>query len=167
MGLVFGVGGLIGTFAGGMLADRLARRDEGWRQRLPAIGQWVSLPTALGAWLVPDLNLATLLLAISYMAGLFYFAPTFSAAQSLVPDEIRATASAVLLFCLTIVGSSVGPMVVGAISDRLIPTLGPLSLRYALCSMGVTIALSAIFFHLACRALPLDMRRSNLRDDHG
>ncbi|HEX7759167.1 MAG TPA: MFS transporter [Caulobacteraceae bacterium] len=161
MGIVFGVGGLTGTFAGGVLADWLARRDEAWRARLPAIGQWLSLPTALAAWLVPDLNLATLFLTLSYLMGLLYFAPTFAAAQSLVPDRIRATASAVLLFCLTIVGSSVGPMVVGWLSDLLTPTFGNLSLRYALCSMALTIALSAIFFHLAGRTLPDDIRRSN------
>jgi predicted MFS family arabinose efflux permease len=160
MGIVFGVGGLIGTFAGGVLADKLAQRDEAWRQRLPAIGQWLSLPTAIAAWLTPNLDLAVFFLTISYMMGLLYFAPTFAAAQSLVPDRIRATASAVLIFCLTIVGSSVGPLFVGWLSDLLVPTYGALSLRYALCSMGVTIALSAIFFHLASRALPGDMRRS-------
>ena len=161
MGIVFGVGGLIGTFAGGVLADRLARFSEAWRQYLPAIGQWLSLPLALGAWLAPNLNVATVLLALSYMLGLLYFAPTFAAAQSLVPDRIRATASAVLIFCLTIVGSSVGPLVVGWISDLLVPQFGILSLRYALCSMAVTIALSAICFQLAGRALPADIRRSN------
>jgi predicted MFS family arabinose efflux permease len=161
MGVVFGVGGLVGTFAGGVLADWLARRGEGWRQRLPAIGQWLSLPTALAAWLTPDLDLATLFLTISYMAGLLYFAPTFAAAQLLAADRARATASAVLLFCLTLVGSSVGPLFVGWLSDVLAPSLGHLSLRYAMCSMAVTIGLSAIFFHLAARALPGDIRRSH------
>ncbi|WP_375396591.1 spinster family MFS transporter [uncultured Sphingomonas sp.] len=160
MGIVFGVGGLIGTFVGGVLADRLARRDEAWRQYLPAIGQWVSLPLGVGAWLAPDLNVATALLATSYMMGLLYFAPTFAAVQSLVPDRIRATASAVLLFCLTIVGSSVGPLVVGWLSDLLTPRFGALSLRYALCSMAVTMALSGISFQLAGRSLAGDIRRS-------
>jgi predicted MFS family arabinose efflux permease len=160
MGVVFGVGGLAGTFAGGVLADWLARRDESWRQRLPAIGQWVSLPTALAAWLTPDLNLATLFLTISYLAGLLYFAPTFAAAQLLAPERGRAMATAVLMFCLTLVGSSVGPLFVGWLSDALAPAFGRLSLRYALCSMAVTIALSAVFFHIAARAFPTDLSKS-------
>ena len=159
MGIVFGVGGLIGTFAGGVLADRLARRDERWRQRLPAIGQWLSLPLLVAAWLVPDTSLSVALLTIGYLAGLTYFAPTFAAAQMLVPDQVRATASAILLFCLTLVGSSVGPLVVGRVSDALTGQFGAIALRYALCSMAVTIALSAVFFHLAGRAFVNDLLR--------
>lgn len=68
-------------------------------------------------------------------------------ALSLVPDRMRATASAVLL-CLTIVGASVGPLVVGWLSDLLAPEFGVQSLRFALCSMAVTGVLSAVFFHL-------------------
>jgi predicted MFS family arabinose efflux permease len=157
MGIVFGVGGSIGTFAGGVLGDALGRRDAGWRQTIPAIGQWLSLPTALAAWLVPNASASVAFLTISYMFGLFYFAPTFAAAQSLVRDEIRATTSAVLLFCLTLIGSSVGPMVVGWLSDKLTPQFGHLSLRYSLCASAVTIALSAVCFHLAGRALSRDL----------
>ena len=163
MGIVFGVGGLIGTFAGGVLGDWLGRRDEAWRQIVPAIGQWLSLPTALAAWLVPDVTLSVVFLTLSYMFGLLYFAPTFAAAQSLVRDEIRATTSAALLFCLTLVGSSVGPMVVGWLSDALMPRFGALSLRYALCSSVVTIALSACCFHLAGRSLADDLRANSGR----
>lgn len=157
MGVVFGVGGMIGTFAGGWFGDRLAARSEAWRLRVPAIGQVLSLPTALGAWLVADPVLAVALLTVSYMFGLLYFAPTFAAAQSLVPDRIRATTSATLLFALTIIGSSVGPVVVGWISDVLEPRFGDLSLRYALCSMAVTMALSALFFHLGSRRYSHDL----------
>ena len=149
MGLVFGVGGLIGTFLGGVLGDRLSRRDPSWRQTVPAIGQWLSLPTALLAWLAPDVNVATGALALSYLAGLLYFAPTFAALQAMISDNMRATASAVLLFCLTLVGSSVGPLAVGAISDVLARSTGAHSLRYALCAMAVTITLSALCFHRA------------------
>lgn len=158
MGVVFGVGGLIGTFAGGWFGDRLARRSEGWRLGVPALGQALSLPTALGAWLVADPDLAVGLLTVSYMFGLLYFAPTFAAAQALVPDRIRATTSAVLLFCLTIVGSSVGPLAVGAISDALQPQYGAFALRYAMCAMAVTMALSALFFMAGARRLPGDLR---------
>lgn len=160
MGVVFGVGGMIGTFAGGWLGDRLARRSESWRLRVPAIGQLLSLPTALGAWLAPDAMVAIGLLTVSYMAGLLYFAPTFAAAQALVPDRIRATTSAILLFCLTIIGSSVGPMAVGWISDALAPAFGNLSLRYAMCAMAGTMALSALFFHLGSRRFAADLAQA-------
>ncbi|CAN7618454.1 MFS transporter [Phenylobacterium sp. LjRoot225] len=156
-GLAFGVGGLVGTFAGGWLSDHLGRRDVRWRQRIPAIGQLLSLPTALGAWLAPDPVLAVALLTLTYVFGLLYFAPSFATAQLLATGQMRATAAAVLSFCLTLVGSSVGPLAVGWASDAWAPRFGDESLRYAMCLMGITILWSAWHFHLAARALPKDL----------
>ncbi|MDR2856724.1 MAG: MFS transporter, partial [Novosphingobium sp.] len=159
-GLAFGLGGIAGTFLGGVLADALGRRDPRWRLLVPALGQLLSLPAALGAWLVPDVGLAIALLALTYILGLFYYAPTFAAAQQLAAGHERATASALLLFCLTLIGSSVGPLAVGWTSDRLAPQYGPQALRYALCLMGITILWSAWHFHLAARALGPDLEQS-------
>lgn len=156
-GLAFGIGGLIGTFFGGVIADALARRDARWRLLVPAIGQLLSFPTALGAWLVPSATLSIVLLALSYVFGLLYYAPTFAAAQQLAHERSRATATAVVSFFLTIIGSGVGPMVVGWVSDRLQPTYGHLSLRYALCLMGVTILWSAWHFWRGSRVLEADL----------
>lgn len=157
MGVVFGVGGLIGTFAGGWLGDRLARRSEGWRLGVPAIGQALSLPTALGAWLVADPALAIGHQRLRRGKGRREIEQAEHVAHGQQPDRIRATTSAVLLFCLTILGSSVGPLAVGAISDALQPQYGVFSLRYAMCAMAVTMALSAVFFALGARRLAGDL----------
>jgi MFS transporter, Spinster family, sphingosine-1-phosphate transporter len=159
-GLAFGLGGLAGTFLGGAISDRLGRRDPRWRLLVPAIGQVLSFPTSLGAWLVGDARLSVLLLGLSYLLGLLYYAPTFAAAQHLASERGRATATALLSFCLNLVGSSVGPMVVGVVSDRLAPRYGALSLRYALCLMGITILWSALHFWRAAQALPDDLARA-------
>lgn len=162
VGIAFGLGGGIGTFFGGVFGDALGKRDPRWRQRLPALGQLLSVPTALGAFLIGDASMAIFLLTLTYLLGLLYFAPSFAAAQSLVPDEIRAMASAVLLFCLTLVGSSVGPLVIGKVSDLLAPHFSTFSLRYAMCLMGITMLWSAWHFHLASKALPADLARPEL-----
>ncbi len=162
-GIAFGVGGLVGTFFGGVLADRLSLRDERWRLLVPAIGQLLSLPTALGAWLVPNAMASVVLLALSYVFGLLYFAPTFAAAQQLAHERSRATATAVVSFFLTIVGSAAGPMVVGWVSDKLQPTYGDLSLRYALCLMGITILWSAWHFWCGSRVLGADIANRGMR----
>lgn len=158
-GLAFGIGGLVGTFLGGVLADTLGRRDPKWRQLVPAIGQLLSFPCLIGAWLVPNVVLSVVLIGLGYVFGLFYFAPSFAVTQSLATDRIRASAAAVLTFCLTLVGSSVGPLTVGWASDRFEPHFGALSLRYALCLMGITILWSAVHFTLAARALRADLER--------
>jgi predicted MFS family arabinose efflux permease len=158
-GIAFGLGGAIGTYAGGWLGDRLGRHDVRWRQWVPAIGQFASIPITLGAWLVANTRLSIALLTLTYMLHLLYFACTFATAQMLVPERMRATASAVLLFCLTLLGSSVGPVVIGWVSDALAPTYGNLSLRYAMCLMAITIAWSGWHFHRAALALPQDFAR--------
>lgn len=157
IGVAFGIGGGIGTFAGGYLADRLGQRDPRWRQWIPMIGQIMAVPAALGAWMADGALASVVFLTITYFFGLLYFAPTFATAQMLVADDRRATASAVLLFCLTLIGSSVGPLVVGAASDALTPLYGAAALRYAMSLMIVTTAWSALHFHFAAEALPGDL----------
>ena len=163
VGLAFGIGGGIGTFAGGLLGDKLGRRDARWRATVPAIGQFLCIPLSLGAWLIDDATVSIVLLGTVYLCGLLYFAPTFAAIQYLVPDSGRAMASAVLLFCLTLVGSSVGPMAIGSASDWLAPAYGQMSLRYAMCLMAVTMFWSGVHFVLAAGALAKDIDRAEGR----
>ena len=159
IGLAFGIGGGIGTFAGGYLADRLGQHDARWRQWIPMIGQMIAVPAAMGAWMTDGSLTSVILLGVTYFSSLLYFAPTFATAQMLVADDLRATASAVLLFCLTLIGSSVGPLVVGAASDALTPIYGATALRYAMSLMVVTTTWSALHFHFAAKALPKDLAR--------
>lgn len=161
LGVVSGIGGLIGTFTGGAIGDWLGQRDARWRQRVPAIGLALSAPCALAAFLVPVAATSLVFLTLVYLLGLLYYAPTFAAAQLLVPDSIRASTSAVLLFFLTLIGASVGPYVVGWVSDLLAPRFGALSLRYALCLLSLTMSWSAVHFFLAARALPADLSGSS------
>lgn len=158
LGLASGLGGIIGTFAGGALGDLFGKTDPRWRQLIPAIGMAFCVPISLAAWLVEGQFASLVLLTFVYLSGLLYFAPTFSAAQLLVPDGMRATTAAILLFCLTLVGSSIGPYVVGQVSDLLVPRFGAFSLRYAMCLLAISMSWSALHFFLAARALPADIR---------
>lgn len=159
-GITFGVGGLVGTLLGGLLADTLGKRAPRWRLLIPAVGQLLSLPTLAAAWLVSDALASIVLIGFGYAFGLLFFAPTFAVAQSLAPDHMRASASALLGFCLTLAGASIGPTVVGWASDWLRPTYGVESLRYALSLMSITIMLSAWQFFAASRHAARDLARS-------
>jgi len=162
-GFAFGIGGFLGTVIGGTLADSLGRRDVRWRLGVPALGVLISVPAAFVAFTSPSLTVAVICLMLTYLFGLAYYAPTFACLQSLVPDNVRATAAGILLFFLTLIGASVGPWLVGFTSDRLAPQYGALSLRHAMLLVPATMLWSALHFYLAARALPADLAATTKR----
>jgi hypothetical protein len=75
--------------------------------------------------------------------------------QSIVTPNVRATASAVLLFTMTIIGSGLGPLLVGTLSDHLASTgLGKgESLRWALIYVQLALLVSGMLFWSARRRI--------------
>lgn len=157
LGGLSGVGAMAGTLAGGALADVLGRKDARWRQLVSALGVTLCVPAALGAWLVEDVQVALALLAVLYFVGMINAAPTWANIQLLAPDDMRATATALVQFSAALIGASVGPLVVGWASDLLMPRFGALSLRYALCVIAVFMAWSGLHYYLAAKAMPRDL----------
>ena len=88
-----------------------------------------------------------------------YQAPAFAVTQALAAPNMRATAAAVLLFVINIVGLAVGPAATGALSDALEPRYGDDSLRYALLLISMALAWSAFHFWRAARTFEADVDR--------
>ena len=154
-----GLVAVLGTYLGGWLGDRLAVRDVRWYLWVPGIASIAGVPIALGYYLTPDPYLALLLFGIpAGIAGPMYLGPTFAMTQTLVRPEVRAMASAILLFIINIIGLGLGPQVVGIVSDLLAETLGQESLRYSLLGIIVSFAAwSVLHYLLAARTLREDL----------
>lgn len=161
LGFLYGIAGVFGTIAGGWLGDRLGMRDLRWRLWVPALGLMLAVPFTLGAFFAPSATLSVLLLSGPKIANLLYIGPVFVALHSLVPVRARATASAFLLFFNSLIGASLGPLIVGLVSDWLTPTFGPMALRYALCVVVISQAWSATHLWLAARTLAADAARAH------
>ena len=86
-----------------------------------------------------------------------YQAPSLAITQGLSTPAMRATAGAVLLFVINLVGLAMGPAVTGWISDSLEPRLGAESLRYALLIVSMVLLLSGFHFWRASRTLASDL----------
>lgn len=158
LGLVHGIGGAIGMLLGGYLADLLGQRDPRWRQWVPAAGGLASVPFTLAAIFVADGQLSAFLMVGPAIFGLFYFAPTFALAQTIAPIWARATASALVLLAVSLVGQSSGPLLTGMLSDLLRDTYGSDGLRFALLLVPFLQLWAALHFWIAGRKITgLDM----------
>ena len=145
-----GLVAVVGTYLGGWLGDRLAPIDVRWYLWVPAIATLAGVPIALGYYLSPNPYVALLLFGIpAGIAGPMYLGPTFALTQTLVKPEMRALASAILLFVMNLIGLGIGPWFVGFMSDALAPRFGVESLRWALLGIVTIGNLWATFHYLA------------------
>jgi MFS family permease len=147
------IGGSAGVLAGGWLADRLGRMDRGWFVKLPAIAWLITAPTFALGLMVPNLWIAWPLLLIPNALNILWLGPITTAVQHLVPQPMRATASASFLLINNLIGLGVGPLLIGRISDALKTTYGPESLRYAAVGCCAFYLVAALLALLSARRL--------------
>jgi MFS family permease len=150
LGLILGIGGAIGTYAGGWLTDYFGKKDKSWYLKIPAYAIIASIFFAAGALFLQNNFLSVFCLGFCVSLHSMYLGPSIAVVHSLVPASMRALASAILFLILNLIGLGFGPLVVGMISDWLAPQLGVESLRWAMSIIIlVSIASSALFFKSA------------------
>jgi MFS family permease len=134
LGLGGGIAGVIGSFAGGVLADRLISKDVRHYGTAAAIPPAIAIPMLIAGLLWPTMEGALLLLTLPTFFSLMSQGPVYAAIQALAAPRERATAVALAQVVLTLVGLGVGPLLAGIISDILSAhgwTIGE-ALRWAL-----------------------------------
>jgi MFS family permease len=151
---VFSLIGAVGSFAGGYLADRFSTRtnDRRWYMWVPAIACFAMVPLQFFAYLSADLTLAVpIAFSLMFVLASMFFGPSFAVAQSLATARMRSVSASVLLFIQTMIGLTLGPAIVGLISDTLQATQGRHSLAYAMALIGVVNVWAATHYWLAAR----------------
>ncbi len=138
LGLAMGGGGIIGTFLGGWLADRLGKRDLRWYLWIAVVSLIINLPILGLILFSPDKVIVLTFFFFSVLFSSLYLGPSLAVTQNLADSESRALASAILFFVFNLIGLGLGPLCIGALSDYLAPQYGDLSLRYAYCIIFVT-----------------------------
>lgn len=142
-GWIFVVAGSAGALAGGLLAERIGRhhRDAGLRVVALAALLWI-LPGIAGP-LMPSADAALLMAVPILFLMSSYFGPAIAALQTETPNEMRAVASALLLFCANLFGLGLGPPLVGALTTHMLGGDHTLPLALALLA-GVFAPLAAV-----------------------
>lgn len=130
--IVYGVGGLLGTYLGGELASRYAADNERLQLVAMAVLYLILAILTAGVYLASDRYLAFAMLSLTSIGGAAMNGPMFAATQTLVPPHMRAMSIAIILFFAHLIGMGLGPLAVGTLSDVLRPLLRDESLRYAL-----------------------------------
>jgi MFS family permease len=160
IGPMRGLLGGLGILAGGFLIDRLAPKHIRWRIRMPAIACLLAGP-AEALFLLADPTWLWLVgLGLTSFVTLIHQAPIFSVAMDVARIRMRATAIAVMLFCASLLGQIVGPLAVGVLNDRLLPSFGDESIRYSLLIIAITPILAAACFWAAARDYEADIERA-------
>ncbi|MBW2268689.1 MAG: MFS transporter [Deltaproteobacteria bacterium] len=159
MAVIVGIGGSAGAYLGGALADRLGQRDPAWYMRLPAIVTLIALPFGFVFLLADSSRVSMLFFFAFYLLSNVYVPTIHTLNQNLSKLRMRATASAILLFIINIVGAGAGPFVVGFLNDQYAAHFGGEAIRYSLLTLATTGVLGAFFFHRASRSLPGDLAR--------
>lgn len=167
MSLAFtiGIGGGIGTFTSGFLADKLGKKDIRWYMWMPALMGLVSAPFGLYVFLSDDTANIMYVFFFSVLLSSMYLGPSIAVCHSLCKANMRALVSAILFFILNIIGLGLGPLFTGIISDYLAADYGALSIRYALVIVSIFGGILAVaLFYWAGKQLAIDSKRYNKKD---
>jgi MFS family permease len=160
LGPILGIGGAVGSFAGGWLTDRFGKTDKSWYLKIPGYAILIVIPCIAGAIFFENSALSVACLGLCALLQSMYLGPSLAVAHSLVPASMRSLTSAVFFLVINLIGLGFGPLAVGFISDLLKPTLGVESLRWALSIViFVSIASTAMFFTTA-KKLTVDLKRN-------
>lgn len=142
-GWIFIVAGSTGALSGGVLAERLRVRHADANLRVVVIAALLWLvPGVLGP-LMPTEQGASLMAAPILFLMSSYFGPAIAALQTVTPNEMRALASALLLFASNMLGLGLGPPIVGWLTTHMLG--GDQTLHIALSGLaGVFAPLAAV-----------------------
>ncbi len=117
VGLTTGISTGLGTVLSGYLIDWAIKRDRRHYALIPAVGSLIATPLYLVAYSTSSLEVAIVFLLLAGVFGSTSLAPTFAVMHNLVSPRMRATAAAILLFCLNLLALSFGPYFTGKVSD--------------------------------------------------
>jgi MFS family permease len=145
------------SIVGGWLGDRLSQRNLRWYGWIPAL---TCLGGAVLYWLAfwsrNYLTFISVEFCAEFVLGIG-FPPVYAGVHRVCGARRRGLAIGVLFLAMILCGNSVGPLVVGALSDALNPIYGEASLRYSLLALCFFMVPAAAAFWAGGRSIPHDL----------
>lgn len=157
-GFIAAIPATVSVMMGGAIADRLAKRMPHSYARVPAVSLAIA-PFLLIAGLAQTNAWAALpLLALGALFQFTYLGCTYGTIHNLMHPRMRVTSSAITSAIFALVGGGLGPLVIGAASDRLALSLDPGAALAAAMSGSILLYWwAALHYRLAERTMDADL----------
>lgn len=137
-GLVLLVLSPIGLIAGGLLAERFAKKGyDDANLRVVFISTALHLPFAMSFALMPTPELAIAMSALNIVTISIGTGPQNAALQVIVPNEMRGQVTALFLLCFSLIGYSVAPYLVAVLTQYVFADES--LLRYSLATVHIVL----------------------------
>ncbi len=117
-GVVSGSSLAVGMLIGGFGTDRAALRDARWSAWGPAIAFCIAPVFYLFGFNQATIPATAALLVGGGVCAMVYYGPSIAMLQNLTPSAMRASTTAVFAMLMALVGTGIGPTLVGYASDR-------------------------------------------------
>lgn len=107
-----------GYLAGGLVVDRLVKRDVRWYSWAPGIAMLLAAPAYVIGFSQDNVPATIVTLLFPGLFAGMHYGPTYAVVHNLIEPRMRASAVAVMALVSGIVGMIVGPTVTGWMSDH-------------------------------------------------
>ena len=154
-----------GTYLGGKITDKLAKRSIRWYGIVPAFTILACLPLLLAAYWAPTVTMHMIFVGLFLFFIGMYLGPSFAIAQTLAPINMRAMSTAIFFLVLNLIALGGGPTTVGILTDIFEPEYGKIvAIRYSLGLVSLAFLLSVASFLYAAKRLPKDWTDAEARN---
>jgi len=165
LGMIHLVGYGAGTYFGALITEKLAKKNISFYGIMPGAVLFVGVPCLVAAFWVQSIPMHLALITMYLLSAGVYLGPSFAAAQTLAPINMRAMSTALFFLILNIIALGGGPTYVGMVSEMLMDKHGEVhALRLAITTLIVPYILSVIAFFWAAKTLPKDWAEADARN---
>jgi MFS family permease len=159
-GALRGVASVAGALLGGVLAERLGRRDAAWRLIVPGLACLLAWPSELLFLTSPNLTLALGGMVGYHLLLAMHFGPIYAVCHSVARTGMSSTATALFLLVANFAGQIIGPLAIGLLNDRGAGVFGADAVRYSLLIAGLSLPIAGALMMTGARSLNADIRRA-------
>lgn len=152
-GAIVVVSGLFATLLGGMLGDKLRDRYSGAYFRVAGAGCLVAFPFFVAMLFVP-FPYAWICMFIAVFGLFFNTGPANTILANVVPSGIRASAFAINILIIHLLGDAVSPLIIGLIADHS-------SLHDAFLGTSFFILIAGVVWTMGARHLERDTKAAS------